>query len=399
MFQVFGAVGNNRENRAEDVFAVKEALSDFGFFDFGSNKAEPHGIFTRELYEGIKDFQFQNGLRVDGILKPKGETESAISRMFEKIGQRPNRRVFVPEKPSEFDATGRMIRGDRRRLVTLPIKDYRPKPFGEEAIKKKLLERQIRLAAAAPIPQEKPEQQSEEESKPLELDETDRMIRPQPDTAEVLQEKPDFSEVIKKRNKVVNIPQHGPDPVFDHFRENLKPREGGIADRSKEVDLGGLTNQGMSQAFLDDLKKRSPEWNLPEKSTDLTDQQISDIFREEFYERTKIGKLNEIAGFDKTGSKLVEHVFDAGIMTNPKRVGQWLQQSIDEVTGSDLKVNKSYDGVVGSKTREALEKAAEKDKIKEISRKFWEKRHDYLKSLDNASDNPGWWPRLEEFKE
>jgi len=46
---------------------------------------------------------------VDGILKPKGETESAISRMFEKIGQRPNRRVFVPEKPSEFDATGRRI--------------------------------------------------------------------------------------------------------------------------------------------------------------------------------------------------------------------------------------------------------------------------------------------------
>ncbi|MDH5722966.1 MAG: hypothetical protein OEY94_06560 [Alphaproteobacteria bacterium] len=42
--------------------------------------------------------------------------------------------------------------------MTLPIKDYRPKPFGEEVIKKKLRERQVRLAAAAPIPQEKPAQ-------------------------------------------------------------------------------------------------------------------------------------------------------------------------------------------------------------------------------------------------
>ncbi|MDH5722970.1 MAG: peptidoglycan-binding protein [Alphaproteobacteria bacterium] len=168
MFELFRTVGNNRENRAEDVFAVKDALSDFGFFDFGSNKAEPHGIFTRELDEGIKDFQSQNGLRVDGILKPKGETESAISRMFEKIGQRPNRRVFVPEKSSEFDVTGRMRRseemGKRReplfnRDVLLSLADkYKPKPFGEEAIKKKLRERQVRLAATSvPVPKEKPD--------------------------------------------------------------------------------------------------------------------------------------------------------------------------------------------------------------------------------------------------
>ncbi|MDH5722959.1 MAG: peptidoglycan-binding protein [Alphaproteobacteria bacterium] len=180
MFELFRTVGNSRENRTEDVFAVKDALSDFGFFDFGSNKAEPHGIFTRELDEGIKDFQSQNGLRVDGILKPKGETENALRQRL--AAKEPRSRlpkdifIYVPEQKSEFDATGRMIRpeemGKRRdplfsRDVLLSLAEkYKPKPFGEEAIKKKLQERQVRFAAAGnnaaqskpsvPVPKEKP---------------------------------------------------------------------------------------------------------------------------------------------------------------------------------------------------------------------------------------------------
>ncbi|MDH5723020.1 MAG: peptidoglycan-binding protein, partial [Alphaproteobacteria bacterium] len=100
MFELFRTVGNNRENRTEDVFAVKDALSDFGFFDFGSNKAEPHGISTRELYEGIRDFQKENGLLVDGILKPKGETESALRQRL--VAERPQSKrpvhafIFAP---------------------------------------------------------------------------------------------------------------------------------------------------------------------------------------------------------------------------------------------------------------------------------------------------------------
>lgn len=191
--------------------------------------------------------------------------------------------------------------------------------------------------------------------------------------------------------------------VFEKFRENLIPREGGIANRSKEADPGGLTNKGISQEFLDDLNRRSPELKLPKKSTDLDDHQIDKIFKEEFFDRPQIGELNDIAGYDKTGSKLVEHVFDATVMTRDTTVGTWLQESIDETIGTDLKINKNgkkqYDGIMGSKTRAAMQKVVDQDKTKKVSRKFWQKRYDYYQNLKNAADNPGWWPRLDEFNE
>ena len=77
MFELSKAVGNNLDNRPEDVFKIKDTLSDVGLFDFDDNPAEPHGIFTCELRDGIRDFQKDNGLRVDGILKPKGRNRAS----------------------------------------------------------------------------------------------------------------------------------------------------------------------------------------------------------------------------------------------------------------------------------------------------------------------------------
>ncbi len=194
------------------------------------------------------------------------------------------------------------------------------------------------------------------------------------------------------------------DDVFERFRENLKPREGGIADRSEAADPGGLTNKGISQKFLDDLNARSPELGLPKKSTGLTDKQIDKIFKEEFFDRLQIDKLYDIAGEDKTNSKLVEHVFDAGVMTKDTTVGKWLQQSIDETIGTDLKedVNgkKEYDGILGTQTRKALEKAVDSRKIKEVNKRFSDKRIDYLRSLGNYPDNKnGWESRVKDLRD
>ena len=156
MFNLTKAVGNNRGNRAEDVFKIKDTLSDIGFFHFDSNPAEPHGIFTRELRDGIRGFQKDNGLRVDGILKPKGETEQALAQQFVAQGpkvKRPN--GSFSDKPSEFDATGRRIR-DQDRSLFEPMSLRFPNPqrgFSEEAIKKKLQERIIKNAAASPAPE------------------------------------------------------------------------------------------------------------------------------------------------------------------------------------------------------------------------------------------------------
>lgn len=241
---------------------------------------------------------------------------------------------------------------------------------------------------------------STEDNKPVQFDATGRMIREKQslDTIPVPERKPKIPNISN-----VKIPQYNSDPVFDQFRENLKPREGGKSSRSLAVDPGGDTNKGMSQEALDDIRKIHPKWNLPKKSFDLTDKQITDLFRDQYYEFTQVNKLNEVAGFDKTGSKLVEHVFDAGVMTNPTKVGAWLQESIDETIGTDLKVNKnsqkSYDGILGSQTRTAMKDVVDQGKTLEVSRKFLQKRIDYLKTLGNKSGNAGWWPRVNSFKE
>jgi hypothetical protein len=43
--------------------------------------------------------------------------------------------------------------------------------------------------------------------------------------------------------------------LFQQYRGNLGPREGGIANRPKTADPGGLTNKGMSQKELDRLRQ------------------------------------------------------------------------------------------------------------------------------------------------
>lgn len=83
-----GSVGNNRENLNDDVMRVKSKLSEYKMFDF-SNSPEPHGYVTREMDQGIKEFQKAKGLKVDGFLLPDGETEKAL------FSER-NERVPVP---------------------------------------------------------------------------------------------------------------------------------------------------------------------------------------------------------------------------------------------------------------------------------------------------------------
>lgn len=139
--------------------------------------------------------------------------------------------------------------------------------------------------------------------------------------------------------------------------------------------------------------------DLPEKPTELSDEQIEMLFKEEYFLRPQIDKLNEVVGFDKTGSKLVEHVFDAGILSGPEDAGIWLQESLDEALGTDLKTQGSYDGILGSQTRSILEKAVSQDKIKEVHERFIEKRLEHLKSLPNAQANPGWRGRVEDLRD
>lgn len=76
---ITGMVGDQRENRPEDVRQIKNVLDRLGYFNF-RKEPEPHGYITREMDEGIRRYQKERGLRVDGWLKPGGETEKSLRK-------------------------------------------------------------------------------------------------------------------------------------------------------------------------------------------------------------------------------------------------------------------------------------------------------------------------------
>lgn len=118
-----GRVGNNLENQENDVLAVKNRLHRAGYFDLTA-EPEPHGYMTRNMDSAIRSYQSANGLRVDGILNPGGETETALRKIASGGAEES---IPIPRrKPARLDATGRMIREDQPK--TYKYLDRVPKP-------------------------------------------------------------------------------------------------------------------------------------------------------------------------------------------------------------------------------------------------------------------------------
>ncbi|MAS86544.1 MAG: hypothetical protein CMH30_00995 [Micavibrio sp.] len=210
---------------------------------------------------------------------------------------------------------------------------------------------------------------------------------------------------IKEKEKKTNhdMQEDLTNTNFDQLIEHLKQREGGIADRSKREDPGGLTNKGISQNLLERIRKTEP--SLPRKTTDLDDMQIDKIYKDEFFLKPKINKLEEIQKNGKSNSAIVEHIFDAGVTSGTKDSVVWLQMSLDKNLGTDLREEnsegvKTYDGINGSKTRQAFERALKEGKLKEVHKDFYKNRIEHFKSLPNYEFNKkGWLKRAREILE
>jgi len=73
---------NSADMDEDDVFAVKSSLKDLNYYK------EPKYGMTKfpdnEMFDGIKKFQTDNKLKVDGIMKPKGETENKVNSILKK---------------------------------------------------------------------------------------------------------------------------------------------------------------------------------------------------------------------------------------------------------------------------------------------------------------------------
>lgn len=78
LFNVGGTISQSSNIKPDDVLKTKSALNAVGRYkvpDFGITDVPDRGMI-----DGLKDFQANNGLKVDGIMKPGGPTETVLGR-------------------------------------------------------------------------------------------------------------------------------------------------------------------------------------------------------------------------------------------------------------------------------------------------------------------------------
>ena len=76
-------IAENSTTDPEDILAAKTALLNLGLYelpDWGLS-----GVPDRALFEAIRSFQKSNGLQVDGVMKPGGESEVALKAMAQTV--------------------------------------------------------------------------------------------------------------------------------------------------------------------------------------------------------------------------------------------------------------------------------------------------------------------------
>ena len=72
--------------------------------------------------------------------------------------------------------------------------------------------------------------------------------------------------------------------LFLNLHRDVDIQEGLTANRPLSSDPGGLTHRGISQRFLDSLRKQKPHLNLPSDPRQITSKQRLMIFRTEFFD-------------------------------------------------------------------------------------------------------------------
>lgn len=160
---------------------------------------------------------------------------------------------------------------------------------------------------------------------------------------------------------------------FNKLTAPLRKIEGGIADRSKKADPGGLTNKGVTHKTYDAYRINQ---GLPTRSVkEITNDEVIAIYRE-FWDAVQ---------GDLLPSGLDWAVYDFAFNSGAGRAVMELQ----EVLGCNV------DGQIGQQTRKAIG-AADLPKLINL---YCDDRLKFMKRLSNWGENKnGWTKRVAEVR-
>lgn len=104
MFSVGNTISQSSNTKPDDVFNTKNALAQTGYYkvpDFGITDTPDMGMI-----DGLKGFQQDNGLKVDGVMKPGGPTESKIGETLANTDLLAKKEPVKPKVPKIDPLTG-----------------------------------------------------------------------------------------------------------------------------------------------------------------------------------------------------------------------------------------------------------------------------------------------------
>ncbi|HSV28791.1 MAG TPA: peptidoglycan-binding domain-containing protein, partial [Candidatus Omnitrophota bacterium] len=116
-FTLGAPVGPDQPNRREDVIKVETILGNTGHHDLAAT-AGPLGWWGERQEKAVKAWQGENGLKVDGVLKPGGPTIASLRRRTGGLLG-----GFTPPTPDEVDEHHtRLQQGESGLLNTRPAR-------------------------------------------------------------------------------------------------------------------------------------------------------------------------------------------------------------------------------------------------------------------------------------
>ncbi|MGE4281379.1 MAG: peptidoglycan-binding protein [Magnetospirillum sp.] len=116
-FTLGAPVGPDQSNRREDVIRVETILGNTGHHDL-SRTDGPVGYWGQRQEQAVKDWQSQNGLKVDGLLKPGGPTITSLKQAAGGLLG-----GFTPPSPDEVDQhQSQRMQGEPGILNTRPAR-------------------------------------------------------------------------------------------------------------------------------------------------------------------------------------------------------------------------------------------------------------------------------------
>ena len=127
------------------------------------------------------------------------------------------------------------------------------------------------------------------------------------------------------------------DEKFNMAYDKLVMVEGGYTNGKNQVD-DEPTNMGIKQSTLEKYLRNNPTKHFPSNVRDLTASQVKEIYKNQYWDNTNIGKINN--------DRIRNAVFDMGVMSGPVISTKTLQQTLNEVFGEMLPVT----GYLGKQT-------------------------------------------------